>query len=145
MKYIYKEKKENKESTAGFTINEIEVKPERWVWGVIYKNDTELHQFGDDGIFHRIGEIDQDQVKMFTMYRYDDMTKRIDMPWQEGMKLIHKYINFHSAEWEDLQQTKKIYVIGYKIGENHHYTMILPDDRIIISPEDNVDFGKFNI
>lgn len=145
MKYIYKEKIENKESTGGFSIREIEAIPERWVWGVVYKNNTELHQFGDDGIFHRIGEINQEEVKMFTLYRFDDMTKRIDMPFQTGMKLIHKYINFHQAEWENLNETKRIYVIGYKIRDVHHYTYVLPDDRIIISNEDNIDFTHFNI
>ncbi len=145
MIYKFKEKIDDPKSTTGSSEIEIEVSPERWVWGVIYKDGSELHQFGDDGIFHRVGEINQDEVSMATLYKFDDMKKRIDMPWRNGMRLIHKYINFHDGRWENINETKKIYVFGYKFEGSHHFTYVLPDDRIIESPADNVDFAKFNI
>lgn len=124
------------------TNEEITVSIERWVWGVIYKDGRELHQFGNDGIFHRIGEIEQENISMATLYRYDDMTKRIDIPWREGMKLIHKYRNTRPAGRTDFVKT---YMFGYKNGDEFSYIFILPDDRIIFSPKDDIDLTKFNI
>ena len=67
------------------------VEKERWVWGVIYKDGTELHQFDSNCIFHQFKEIDTENVSMFTMYKFDDMNKRIDMPITEGVKFFHLY------------------------------------------------------
>lgn len=137
MKYLY-----NDNGTK------IEVEPERWVWGVIYNDETELHQFeapankDSDGIFHRVGEIDQDRVKMAVLYKYNDPKKRIDLPWQPGMKLIHKYRNIQPYYKDHFV---KIYMFGYKLGNQSHFTFILPDDRIILSPEDNVDLIQFSL
>ena len=122
---------------------EINIKPERWAWGIIYNDGTELKQFGDDGRFHQIKEIDQDRIKMAILYRLDDPEKRIDIPWRPGMKLIHKYRNIkpHYAE-----KFSRVYVFGYKASKTvHHYTFVLPDDRMIISPADDVDLTKFNV
>ena len=136
MEYIYKNKEKGTEET---------VNPERWVWGVIYNDGTELHQF-DNGVFHRIGEIDQDNIKMFVLYKFGEMdTKRIDIPWRKGMRLIHKYINFHSQEFENIGETVRIYVIGYKFEGKYHFTYILPDDRMIMSAKEDIDLGLFNI
>jgi len=51
------------------------IEPERWIWGVVYKDGTELHQFGNDLIFHQIKEIKWAEVKMFTMYKLEVDTK----------------------------------------------------------------------
>ena len=142
MKYILKKKIQD-ESTAGFHYEEIEATPERWVWGVIYNNGAEFKQFTDGGVFHQIGEINQDEIKMAVLYKFDDPTKRIDLPWHPGMKLIHKYINVHPSYYEDINKTARVYVFGYKNGSQHHFTYILPDDRIILSPEENIYLTLF--
>jgi len=118
------------------------LKPEVWCWGVIYKDGRELHQFGDDAIFHRIGEIDQDNLSMVILYKNDDMNKRIDIPWRDGMKIIHKYRNVRPAGENEF---KKVYMFGYKNGDESSFLFILPDDRIIHSPKDDIDLTKFNI
>ena len=45
-------------------------------------------QFDNDGYFHKIGEIDQDRIYMASLYKADDISKRIDIPWREGMRII---------------------------------------------------------
>ena len=118
------------------------VKEEKWVWGVIYKDDTELHQFGSDGAFHQIKEIRMDDVKLFTMYKLEDMSKRIDMVVSPEMQLFHFYRNI--KPWY-LDRFAKVYVFGYKIRGTSKkcYNFILPDDRIIVSDKENVDLVNF--
>lgn len=124
----------------------IEATPERWVWGILYKDDSELHQFGDDGIFHQIKDIEQDRIKMAVLYKFTDFEQKIYIPWREGMKLIHKYINVHAgAQHENMSQTARVYVFGYKLGNQTHYTYILPNDQKIYSPEENIDLTLFKL
>ena len=118
------------------------IKPERWQWGVVYNNGKELKQFADDGTFHRIGEIDQDNIKLAALYKPDEPSKRIDIVWQEGMKIIHKYRNikpYYMNKWV------RVYIWGYKQGKNYHYSFILPDDRIIMSNKNNISLEKFEL
>jgi len=138
MQHIFKNKETGAEET---------VQPETWVWGVIYKDDTELHQFGADGTFHQIGEVDQDKIKMACLYRYDDpkMQKRIDLPWREGMRLIHKYKRYGFDHGTDEFRKVTIYVFGYKFEGKSSFIYILPDDRIIFSPYEDVSVTNFNI
>ncbi len=123
----------------------IEATPERWQWGIIYNDGTELKQFGDDGWFHQVGEIKQENIAMAVLYKMDDPGKRIDIPWRSGMKLIHKYINIILSAATTEERRVRIYAFGYKYKGQCNYIYILPDDRLITSPEDDVDFTKFNI
>ena len=127
------------------TNQEEEIQPERWVWGAIYNDGTELHQFGNDETFHRIGEINQEKLTMFVMYKFGDMTKRIDIPWRNGMKVIHKYRNISLEAGTPEERKLKIYVFGYKFVDTYHFSYILPDDRIVQSPVDDVALSKFGI
>lgn len=140
MKYTFYSEDEQKE---------IEIPVERWVWGVVYKDGSELHQFGNDGKFHRIGEVKQDEIAMAVLYRYDDMKKRIDIPWQDGMKLVHKYRMVKPGAYDSANAGPngfiRIYMFGYKYQGTHCLHFILPDDRIVTTPVDDVDLTKFNI
>jgi len=144
MKYIFKETIQDEESTSGFKIVETEVKPESWVWGVVYKDDSELHQFGNDGIFHQIKEIKWEEVKMFTMYKYEDMKRRIDLLVMPEMQVFHFYRNIRPA---DEDHFTKIYVFGYKTRGSSEavYNFILPDDRVLVSNKNNVDLTRFEL
>ena len=117
---------------------------ERWGWGVVYKDGSELHQFGNDGIFHQFQEIEQDKVEMFVMISADGK-KRIDMP-VEGKQIFHFYRKFMFEAATPNERRETVYCFGYKDKENGAtaYHFILPDDRIIISDKD-VDVTKFNI
>lgn len=106
---------------------------------------TELHQFDKDGKFHLIGEVDQSRLKMFSVYKPTDPTKRIDLPIVEGMKIIYKYKNVHAYYFDKLGDTVKVYVAGYKSGGAHSFLFILPDDRIIFSDREDVDLVRFNL
>lgn len=180
----------------------VEVAPERWVWGVIYRPteaqinasriateardkvlieerdkrladmrargvDTkdiatlegefdvlmmrpaglvcdELHQFASDGSFHQIGEVDQERVQLASLYYFDDydMKKRIDIPFRPGMKLIHKYRNIKPAGHKEFI---KCYMFGYKYEGQTSLFFVLPDDRIIVAPADDVDLTMFDL
>lgn len=118
------------------------VEPERWGWGCIYLDDTELHQFDANGIFHQFKEINLPEIKMFVMYKLDDMKKRIDMPITEDMQVFHFYRNikpFYSDKFS------KVYVFGFKKNGVASYHFILPDDRLIICDTDNIDLAQFNV
>lgn len=125
-----------------------EVKEERWQWGVVYRDGTQLHQFNrtpqanGNGTFHRIGEINQDEVVLFSLYKPDDDHKRIDIPFQKGMRLIHKYRNIR-PEWSKV--FIKVYMIGWKFEGKHSFIFVLPDDRIVTSPVDNIDLSLFGL
>lgn len=119
------------------------IKLEPWGWGVVYKDGTELHQFGANGDFHRVGEIDQDNVALWVLYRTDDMSKRIDIVLPPGAKVIHKYRNV-SPHYLPFNTFVKVYMFGYKTAEGtYHYNFVLPDDRIVQSTTDDIDLVNF--
>lgn len=126
MKYIYHNKEENRD---------IEATPERWAWGVIYKDGKELKQFGDDGIFHRFGEIDQKEVAIFTIYKLEDPAKRMDL-MPDGAQIFHFYRNTVLEHGTTNERHIRTYVFGWKDKGSAVYNYILPDDRIISAPGD---------
>lgn len=120
---------------------------EKWCWGVVYKDDTELHQFNSDGSFHQLKEIDQSKIKLWVLHKPGDPNKRIDIVLPEGARIIHKYRNIKPYY---LDCFVKVYMFGYRTGKNekdfkYHYNFILPDDRIIQSAVDNVDLVLFKL
>lgn len=126
---------------------EIEVPLERWVWAVIYGDGTEFHQFDDKGRFHRVGEIDQDRMVMFVLR--NDTGKRIDIPWRPGMKLVYKYRMLKPGAYDSKDANEdgfvRIYMLGWKYEGAHAFYFILPDDRVVASPVDDIDLTLFNI
>lgn len=105
---------------------------ERWAWGVVYKDKTELHQFGPDGIFHQVKEIDQDRVEMFTLYETGSGNGRIDLLVPPGAKIVHLYKMYSLFDEQTKTRRKvRIYVHGYILNGTAHYNFILPDNRIV--------------
>ena len=122
---------------------------ERWVWGVIYDDGTELHQFMADGTFHRLAEIDQKRVRLWVLYKPSNPNQRIDIiiPKDEGVRLIHKYKNTRPYYLNTFVRT---YMFGYRTGKNesdyrYHFNFILPDDRIVQSTFENIDLVQFKL
>lgn len=125
----------------------IQIDLERWIWGVVFKDGTEMHQFTDEGVFHQIGEVDQSQVTMFTLYQPEGMGDgRIDfiVPVDEEtgelkeVSLIHKYRNivFDAATPEEKRH--RIYIFGWKLkGQTPIYNFVLPNDTIVQSTDQN--------
>lgn len=145
MKYIFKKEIADPEITSGIRIEEIEAQPERWVWGVVYKDQTTLHQFQDDGTFHQFGEIKQDEVEMFVMHKFENRDARIDVI-AEGKQIFHFYRNIVLDMLTPEERKVKVYVFGWKDKETGQatYNYILPDDRLVVADHD-VDISKFNI
>ena len=124
----------------------IEAQPERWCWDVRYQDGAGLQQFGEDGVYHQVKDIDQEKIALAVLYRFDDPDKAILIPWKEGMKIIHFYVNVHSAEQHaDIADRARVYVFGYKDGNQTHYTHILPNDQMIYSSDRNIDLTKFDL
>jgi len=120
------------------------VESEKWVWGVVYKDETELHQFDKDGNFHRLAEINQKEVELFTMYELEGKG-RYDIVMPEGARIIHKYRNIKPFY---MDKFVKVYMFGYRTGKKdfeYHYHFILPDNRMIISNKNNIDLAKFEL
>lgn len=132
---------------------EVEQVPlEDWIWGALYDDGTELHQFTDDGIFHRIGEVDQSKVNMWTLYQPEGKGDgRIDfiIPTEEDGKkkevaLIHKYRNLVMQAGTPQEKRYRVYMFGFKIkGQKSFYNYVLPNGTVIQSTEDNVALSQF--
>lgn len=118
------------------------VELERWAWEVTFKNGQVFKQFGDDGMFHQMGEINQEKVKTFILYN-TDTGKSIHIIVPKGARLIHKYKRYvlHFGTPAEIKET--IYVFGYKLGKHYHYNYILTDDSMIQSTDDEVE-NKLN-
>lgn len=124
-----------------------EITLERWAWGVVYNDDTELRQFDADygGRFHQFKEIDQERVKMFIIYRTDsDLKARIDIVVHPDMQLFYFY---RRLILDNRNRKTSVYVYGWKnrITGAMTYNYILPDDRIVTADHDIADITAFNI
>lgn len=134
---------------------------ENWIWGALYEDGTEFHQFTNDGIFHRIGEIDQSKVKMWTLYqpegkgdgRIDFIMPREDVP-EDAPKgtvgalkecaLIHKYRNIVFNAGTPQEVRHRIIIFGFKIkGQKSFYNFILPNGNIVQSVDENPKISQF--
>ena len=127
------------------TGNREEVELENWIWGAVYTDGTELHQFDDNGVFHRIGEIDQSKVSMFVLYQPEGKGDgRIDfiVPKDEDgnlkeVALIHKYRNIVFQAGTAEETRRRIYIFGYKVkGQSPHYNFVMPNGTIVQSNGD---------
>ncbi len=123
---------------------EEKVELERWAWGVVYEDGTELHQFSEKGDFFQFGYIDQPRVKMFVMRRTDGAAGRIDMMVSGERQLFHFYRHLVLQAGTPMEQRVKVYVFGWKErGGASMYHYILPDDRLITANEDIRDLTNF--
>jgi hypothetical protein len=132
MKYTFNQPDEK--STSGSKT--IEIAPERWIWLAIYDDETQLAQFGKDGKFHQIGEIDRPRVKMFGMLRLDKPDEMM-MFETKGREFFHLYRNL-GLDYGNEHRKYKIYVFGFKgkDGEPDEYNFILPGDKVIMTDRD---------
>ena len=120
---------------------------ERWTWGVVYRDGTELHQFDDKGVFHQFQEIDQERVSLFVMFKPDDPTKRIDTVVNLDMQLFQFYRNVGIDYGAPTFRLVRVFVFGWKTRETGEasYHFILPDDRVVMSTSPDIDLTKFEI
>jgi hypothetical protein len=127
-----------------------EVALEKWIWGVVYKDNTELKQFEinredlENCVFHRIGEVKQEQVALFVLFS-TETPRRIDMIIPEGAKLVHKYKNYVFNSGTEAEKRSRIYVIGWKIGNNGFFNFVLPNGTIIQSINENQILSEFGL
>lgn len=120
---------------------EEDVALERWAWGVVYKDGTELHQFDAEGKFHQFREIEQDKVAMFVMYQ-PGTNKRIDLPLRGNVQIFHVYRHIGLDNWTRKVQ---VYVFGWKDLDTGAvtYNYILPDDRVLTTNHDIPDLTRY--
>lgn len=120
------------------------ITPERWVWGVVYKDDTELHQFSGDGTFHQFKEVRQEDVKMFVMYQLDS-DLRFDMAVTDNMQIFHFYRTLMLDQGTDIARTIRVYVYGWKSGDATSYNYIMPNNRLLTANHDLQDLTLYGI
>jgi len=119
----------------------------RWIWAVVYNDDTELKQYDMDGVFHQFKEIDQAKVKLFVMLNVAT-GMRFDIVKKEGMKIFHFYRTCGTMDGNGRRENK-IFVFGYEtkkrfmVEKKFHY--IMPNDTLLITDRDtNLEsFGAF--
>ncbi len=120
---------------------------ERWVWGAVYEDNTELQQFDiHTGLFHSITEVDHSKLKMFTMYRtYDNenLDKRVDIMLPKGAKIFHLYRRTILEHGTENETRFTIYIFGYNYKGATNWNYILPNDKIIQAPEDLPDIINY--
>ena len=144
LKFIFVNEKGEKEN----------VESQDWVWGVVNKDNSELHQYEaskdgkTSGTFHQFKEIEQDKVRLFVM-RNLKTGQRFDIVKPDGAQIFHFYRNCGSQRTEDKGDAikfNKIYVFGYKLGKQTTYHYILKNNTLLIANgEINLEnFGAFN-
>lgn len=144
------------------------VTPEPYGWGVVYKDGSELKQFGDDGVFHQFQEIVQENVEMFVLYKMDHIealigASRFDVPVTPNMQLFYFYRNMQLDMGGPTERFIRVFVFGWKDRtrfmwvekENQEtylmetvkeyataYHYVLPDGRIISADHDIHDVAS---
>jgi hypothetical protein len=141
MKFCYKRIENGVET-------EEEVTLESWVWAVVFKDNTEMHQFevtpDKRGVFHQIGEVDQTKVKLFVLYK-PDMSRRIDIVVPDGAKLIHKYKRYRLNALTPEARNETVYVFGYKDGNHYHFNFIMPSGTVVQSTTEEIKMTEFGL
>ncbi len=134
MEYIYTNEQGEK----------IKAEIEKWEWAVIYKDGKHLHQFADDGVFHKFAEIKQEEVAVFFMSEIGGEGQHA-IQVSEDMKIFHYYRNLVLDHGTEDVRTVRTYCFGWKKdgAEAHHF--ILPDGRIIMGDSKAVDLSRHEI
>lgn len=122
-----------------------EIQLEKWVWKVMYKDGSELSQFdaheyeAGKARFHQIGEVDMANVAVFEMVNTEDPSKRFSIVASPEMS---KFIVFTRRTVLEAttanEQRINIYCFGYQMKGESVYHFILPDDRVVISTNRNI-------
>ena len=120
-----------------------EVDLERWAWVVMYPDGSELHQFGPDGVFHRIGEVDQARIIRAYLVKTSDPTQKIFLPWEPGMRLVHKYRNLINFENFVESGRVRVYIFGFKHYNEQMFIYVLPNDQVVVSGNENLDLSLY--
>jgi len=127
-----------------------EVLLEKWLWAVVYKDGSEFHQFEveladpDNSVFHRVGEIKQEEVALFVMISAD-RTRRLDIVVPEGAKLVHKYKNYVFNTGTEMERRERIYMAGIKKDGHGVFNYILPNGTIVQSNNEDETISNFGI
>jgi hypothetical protein len=124
-----------------------EIPLEKWAWAVVYKDNTELHQFelkDGEGIFHQIGEVVQENVALFVLLNVES-GQRIDIIVPEGAKLIHKYKNYFLNVGTPEERRERVYVLGYKLGDHFHFNYVMPNGTIIQSTKEGEQLSNYGL
>lgn len=118
------------------SIRREQVGEERWGWAVVYQDGSEIKQFGDDGVFHQIGEVRQEDAREFILYRMQvpegEVRPMIRVQVPEGAKLIHSYVRRGFMDGAGKHEIL-VYRFGFKLGGVEFCNYVMPDDVIVQS------------
>jgi hypothetical protein len=102
--------------------------------GSHYIGGEVLKQFGDDGTFHQVSEIDQVRLKEVRVVPTAG-GKPIILQWKPGRVLVHFYRVIHIMTGTQDASIVRLYCVGYEDGNCRVVVTIAPDDSIAISDE----------
>ena len=108
-----------------------------WKWEAHYLDGTVLKQTDDNGVFHKIKEIDQEMLASFHMVSVFDLPPII-MLWKEKRKLIHFTRVSHLNMGTENELIMRRYFFGYEDKYSKVILCIMPDGGIIISNDENI-------
>jgi hypothetical protein len=114
-----------------------EVSPERWAWVALYSDCTILEQFGSDGRFHQLKEIDVTKLIGFQMVNLLGVQQPILIHWKPGWKLIHFYRNIRLHVGTPEEVAIRLYCFGYEANKQKVIIVIMPTDQIRIVEDVN--------
>ncbi len=111
------------------------VEPVLWQWEAHYIDGTILKQYGDDGIFHQVREINQKKMRVFKMV-HKDTKQTYTILWHPARKLIHFY---RTSVLNNGQTKLRWYCFGYETsvnGVNHKVIFVILHTNEVIATED---------
>lgn len=124
----------------------IDVEIENWIWHVIYKDGTHIYQFdpavSPDGhkYFHKIGEVDMDEVVMFEMINTKNSQLRYSIERSDEMKkFVHFYRKARLNVGTDDEKHITLYCFGIFFGDYTLYNFILPDNRLVTTTNRDIN------
>lgn len=115
-----------------------DVAPERWRWMVTNGDGSTCKQFDDNGNFHQIKEINQNEPFVFEMYNEasgQSFKLFVNAPLA---KLKYFYRNIVLEMGTPQERRIKLYIFAYKLYDVYHYHAIMPDDTLIITTDLNL-------
>lgn len=106
---------------------------ERYVWIASYDDGSYLKQFDErDCSFHQFKEINQSKLSHFIMQSTEEESKRYELIFMEGMKLIHYYRNIILNFGTKQEKRFRLYCFGYEKNGNKFIVSIWPNGETSI-------------
>ena len=100
-------------------------------------------QFDEFGVFHQLHELEGKSVELFSLVNTWERDRRIDILIPDGAVIVHKYRNFIFNANTPEERRERVYIIGFRKGEEGHYNFVLPNEQIIQADHEEILLSSF--